>query len=92
MGQWGIAAFLLVSTYFAGENGYEMILTHIGGPAEFVGDLVLIVPGTLIIGLGFATVARLVSQAKVEERSGRRHDSPVGVGGHAPAGGRSGAV
>ena len=66
MGQWGIAAFLLVSTYFAGENGYEMILTHIGGPAEFVGDLVLIVPGTLIIGLGFATVASLVSQAKVE--------------------------
>ena len=66
MGLWGIAAFLLVSTYFAGENGYEMILIHIGRPAEFVGDLVLIVPGTLIIGLGFATVASLISQAEVE--------------------------
>lgn len=54
--QWGMGAVLLISTYFAGENGYEMILTRIGGPAEFVGDLVLIVPGTLIIGLGLATL------------------------------------
>ncbi len=55
--QWGLGAFLLVSTYFAGENGYEMIVLRSAGRAEFVADLVLIVPGTLLIGLGVATVA-----------------------------------
>lgn len=62
--EWGIGAFLMISTYMAGENGYELILMRIGGPAEFVGDLVLIVPGTLIVGLGLATVADMLSDTR----------------------------
>ena len=48
---WAVGAFLVVSTYMAGENGYELVIVRMGGPAEFVGDFVLIVPGALIVGL-----------------------------------------
>ena len=68
LAEWGVGAFLLIATYFAGENGYEMILMRVGGPAEFVGNLVLIVPGTLIIGLGLATVADLLSDPTAGEK------------------------
>ncbi len=59
LAHWGVGLFLMVSTYFAGENGFEMIVLQSAGPVAFAADLVLIVPGTLIIGLGLATLADL---------------------------------
>jgi hypothetical protein len=56
--RWSLGAFLLVSTYLAGENGYEMVALRSAGHAEFAADFVLIVPGTLIVGLGLAAVSR----------------------------------
>lgn len=58
--QWGVGAFVVVSTYFATENGYELIVLRAAGPAEFAGDLILIVPGTLLLALGLATGAALL--------------------------------
>jgi hypothetical protein len=55
---WGMGGFLLVATYLAGENGYELIVTRASGPVEFAGDLVLIVPGTLIVGLALPLLAQ----------------------------------
>jgi len=64
LGEWAMGVFLLVATYMAGENGYELIVLRAGGPVEFVGDLVLIVPGALLVGLGLAVaVDRLESNA-----------------------------
>lgn len=53
--QWSMGAFLVAATYFAGENGYELIVLQAAGPAEFAGDLILIVPGTLMLALGMTT-------------------------------------
>ena len=55
---WGLGGFLLLATYMAGENGYELVVTRAAGPVDFVGDLVLIVPGTLIVGLSILLLAR----------------------------------
>ena len=57
--QWALGAFLLVTTYFAGENGWELIVLRAAGPVPFVGDLALIVPGALLMGLGTAVVLDL---------------------------------
>lgn len=54
--QWAMGLFLLMSTYLAGENSYELIVVRAAGPVYFAGDFVLIVPGILLIGLGWATV------------------------------------
>jgi len=54
--QWAMGLFLLMSTYLAGENSYELIVVRAAGPVYFAGDLVLIVPAILLIGLGWATV------------------------------------
>ncbi len=54
--QWAMGLFLLMSTYLAGENSYELIVVRAAGPVDFAGDFVLIVPSILIIGLGWATV------------------------------------
>jgi len=54
---WGLGGFLLVATYMAGENGYELVVVRAAGPVEFVGDLALIVPGTLIVALALGVVA-----------------------------------
>ncbi|MGD2069317.1 MAG: hypothetical protein PVI57_11640 [Gemmatimonadota bacterium] len=57
---WGMGLFLTVTTYLAGENGYELIVLRMAGPAEFAADLVLIVPGTLILALALPTIADLL--------------------------------
>jgi hypothetical protein len=54
--QWAMGLFLLMSTYLAGENSYELIVVRAAGPVYFAGDFVLIVPSLLLIGLGWATV------------------------------------
>lgn len=61
MAQWGMGAFVVVTTYFAGENGYELIVLRAAGPVEFAGDLVLVVPATLVGALGLATFAATAS-------------------------------
>lgn len=64
--QWILGAFLLVTTYFAGENGWELIVLRAAGPVPFVGDLALIVPGALALGLGLAVVADLTGESRQE--------------------------
>jgi hypothetical protein len=46
--EWAMGALLLITAYFAGENGWELIVMRAGGPVSFVGDLVLIVPLALV--------------------------------------------
>ena len=48
---WGVAFFLIVSMYFAGENGFELIILRSAGPMAFVPWLQLIVPGGVLVGL-----------------------------------------
>jgi uncharacterized membrane protein len=54
--QWAMGIFLLVSTYLAGENGFELVAMRSSGPAFFAGDFVLIVPATLLVALGWSTL------------------------------------
>lgn len=56
---WAMGLFLVMSTYLAGENSYELIALQAAGPAFFAGFFVLIVPSILLIGLGWATFATL---------------------------------
>lgn len=60
--QWALGLFLLMSTYLAGENGYEMIAMRIAGPAYFAGDLVLVVPSILLLGLAWPTAMTLLGE------------------------------
>ena len=60
--QWAMGLFLLMSTYLAGENSYELIVVRAAGPVFFAGDMVLIVPGVLLIGLGWATVVETTKE------------------------------
>ena len=53
---WAMGLFLLMSTYLAGENSYELIVMRSAGPVYFAGDFVLIVPMILLIGLGWPTL------------------------------------
>lgn len=56
---WAMGVFLVVVTYLAGENGYEMVMLHSGRFAGFAADFRLIVPGALVIGLGWPTIMTL---------------------------------
>lgn len=60
---WAMGLFLLMSTYLAGENGYEMIVLQSAGPVFFAGDLVLVTPILLLIGLGWPTLITLRRRA-----------------------------
>lgn len=53
---WAIGLFLIMSTYLAGENSYELIVLRAAGPVAFTGDFVLIVPTLLLMGLGWPAV------------------------------------
>lgn len=64
---WALGLFLLVTTYLAGENSYELIVLRSAGPVFFAGDLVLVIPGLLGLGLGWTTLVALWT----EERHGR---------------------
>ena len=61
---WAMGLFLVVATYLAGENGYEMVVLRAVGPAAFAADFRLIVPGVLVIGLGWPTTLSLWKQAE----------------------------
>ncbi len=50
---WAMGLFLVMSTYLAGENSYELIVLRAAGPVAFAGDFVLIVPMLLVMGLGW---------------------------------------
>jgi hypothetical protein len=50
---WGIGLFLVMSTYLAGENSFELIVVRAAGPVFFSGLFVLFVPVMLIGGLGW---------------------------------------
>ena len=55
---WGAAFFLIVTMYFAGENGFELIVLRSAGPMAFVAWLQLIVPGAVLVGLLLPTATR----------------------------------
>ena len=57
---WGIGLFLLVSEYFALENGFELVAVRTVGGETPAGLFALIVPGTLFIAFGAAAVVRAV--------------------------------
>jgi hypothetical protein len=61
---WAMGLFLVIATYFAGENGYEMVVLRAVGPAAFAADFRLIVPGVLVIGLGWPTILSLWKQGQ----------------------------
>ena len=56
---WSMGLFLLVSTYLAGENSFELIVMRAAGPVFFAGDLVLVVPVLLVLGMGWPTFVSL---------------------------------
>ncbi len=56
---WGMGLFLVLATYLVGENSYELIVLRAAGPIYFAGDLVLVVPALLAIGMGWPTVMTL---------------------------------
>ena len=49
--QWAMGLFLAMSTYLVGENSYELIVLRSAGPIFFAADLILVVPGLLVVGL-----------------------------------------
>ncbi len=57
--QWGMGLFLVLSTYLVGENSYELIAMRSAGPVFFAGDLVMVVPLLLVVGLGWPTAVTL---------------------------------
>lgn len=52
---WALGLFLVMSTYLAGENSYELIVLNAAGPAFFAGLFVLFIPTMLVFGLGWPT-------------------------------------
>lgn len=58
---WGLAGFLAFSMFMSGENGYEMIILRSAGPMGFVAWLQGVVPGCVLIGLGFAHLPSLLT-------------------------------
>lgn len=56
---WAMGLFLVISTYLAGENGFELVVLQSAGPVFFVGFFVLIIPPTLVLGLGIPTAILL---------------------------------
>lgn len=65
--QWAMGLFLLMVTYLAGENSYELIVNRSAGPVFFAGDLVLVVPALLLAGLGWPTLVTLLCSNRPEE-------------------------
>ncbi len=57
---WGLALFLVLSMFMAGENGYELIVLRSSGPMAFVAWLQLVVPGSVLAGLAFAALPDLL--------------------------------
>jgi hypothetical protein len=53
---WAVGAFLLVSEYFAFENGFELVAVRTVGGETPAGLFALIVPGTLILAFGAAVL------------------------------------
>ena len=58
---WGLGLFILISEYFSLENGFELVAMRTVDIATPAGLFPLIVPGTLIIGLGGAAAIRFLS-------------------------------
>ncbi len=56
---WAMGLFLVMSTYLAGENSYELIVLRAAGPVAFAGDFILIVPMLLVFGLGWPAALTL---------------------------------
>ena len=46
----------------------ELVIGRAGGPVEFVGDFVLIVPLALIVGLGLPAAALWIEQGETDVR------------------------
>lgn len=61
---WGVGLFLVMATYLVGENSYELIVLRSAGPVYFAGDLVLVVPALLALGMGWPTVVTLWQREK----------------------------
>ena len=59
---WGIGILLVITTYLAGENSYEMIVMRSAGYAGFAADIRLIVPMMGVAVLGWPTFLSLWSQ------------------------------
>lgn len=56
---WAMGLFLVVSTYLAGENSFELVVLQAAGPVFFAGMFVLIIPPVLVLGLAIPTVVLL---------------------------------
>ncbi len=68
---WALGLFLVVSTYLAGENSYELVAIQSAGPAFFSGWMVLIVPTVLLLGVGWPTLMAVWSRReRVSDLSG----------------------
>jgi hypothetical protein len=66
---WAMGLFLVMSTYLAGENSFELIAVRTAGPAYFAADFVLVVPCLLIIGIGWPTVVSALTSPETAPRS-----------------------
>lgn len=53
---WGMGVFLLLTLYGSVENGYELVAMRTVGALTPSGFLPLVVPGLLLLGLGWATL------------------------------------
>ncbi len=56
---WAMGLFLVVSTYLAGENSFELVVLQAAGPVFFAGLFVLIIPPVLVLGLAVPTAILL---------------------------------
>ncbi len=61
---WGVGLFLVLATYLVGENSYELIVLRSMGPVNFAGDLVLVVPALLAVGMGWPTAVTVWKREK----------------------------
>ena len=58
---WATGLFLVMSTYLAGENSFELIVLKAAGPVFFSGFFVLLIPPVLVLGLAIPTVIMLLT-------------------------------
>ena len=58
---WAVGLFLVMSTYLAGENSFELVVLRAAGPVFFAGFFVLIIPPVLAAGLAIPTAVLLWS-------------------------------
>ena len=61
---WAIGILLVVTTYLAGENSYELIAMQSAGFAGFAADIRLIVPMVMVAVLGWPTFLSLWSRSQ----------------------------